>query len=270
MPIGSLLGSLGGAAGAANPVGMGIAAGAGLLKAGLGFLQQAKGKKMLKKTVDPGYKIPKGYGENLAQAEQMAKSGLGAQQYNQAQQNIGRNVATGVRALSRSSNPSAGVAGLVRSQNEATMGLDISNASARRQNILQAMGARREMAGQQLAQQQYAQNRYFDKVNEAQARIGAGTQNMFGGLSDIGTAGIMSGMGGNKAASAASGVEDIGSYAGNIGKNLSTGQFGTRLGGGQGGGFGAGMLPGLPFIPKQTGKFIPKSFPSSSANPYNL
>jgi hypothetical protein len=57
------------------------------------------------------------------------------------------------------------------------------------------MGARREMAGQQLAQQQYAQNRYFDKVNEANARIGAGTQNIFGGLSDIGTAGLM-GMGG--------------------------------------------------------------------------
>jgi hypothetical protein len=58
------------------------------------------------------------------------------------------------------------------------------------------MGARREMAGQQLAQQQYSQNRYFDKVNEANARIGAGTQNIFGGISDIGTAGLMAGMAG--------------------------------------------------------------------------
>jgi len=177
------------------PLGLGIAAGSGLLKAGLGFFQQAKGKKMLKRTVDPGYKIPKGFGKNLAQSEQMARTGLGAEQYNKAQQNISRNVGTGVRALSRSSNPAAGVAGLVRAQNDATLGLDVSNAAAKRQNILQAMGARREMAGQQLAQQQYAQNRYFDKVNEAQARIGAGTQNMFGGISDIGTAGIMSGMG---------------------------------------------------------------------------
>ena len=177
------------------PLALGIAAGAGILKSGLGFLQQAKGKKMLKKTVDPGYKIPKGFGENLAQAEQMARTGMPSQQYNQAQQNISRNVGTGVRALSRSANPAAGVAGLVRAQNDATLGLDVSNAAARRQNILQAMGARREMAGQQLAQQQYQQNRYFDKVNEANARIGAGTQNIFGGLSDIGTAGIMSGMG---------------------------------------------------------------------------
>ena len=198
MAIAGLLGSLAGGAAMANPVGMGIAAGAGLLKAGLGFAQQLKGKKMLKKTIDPGYKIPKGFGQNLAQSEQLARVGMPSQQYNQAQQNISRNVGTGVRALSRSANPAAGVAGLVRAQNDATMGLDVSNASARRQNILQAMGARREMAGQQLAQQQYAQNRYFDKVNEANARIGAGTQNIFGGISDIGTAGLMGMMGGKK------------------------------------------------------------------------
>jgi hypothetical protein len=196
MAIAGLLGSLAGGAAMANPVGMGIAAGAGLLKAGLGFAQQLKGKKMLKKTIDPGYKIPKGFGKTLAQSEQMAKSGLGSQQYNQAQQSISRNVGTGVRALSRSSNPAAGVAGLVRAQNDATLGLEVSNAAAKRQNILQAMGARREMAGQQLAQQQYSQNRYFDKVNEANARIGAGTQNIFGGISDIGTAGLMAGMAG--------------------------------------------------------------------------
>jgi hypothetical protein len=266
MAIAGLLGSLAGGAAMANPVGMGIAAGAGLLKAGLGFAQQLKGKKMLKKTIDPGYKIPKGFGRNLAESEQMAKSGLGSQQYNQAQQNISRNVGTGVRALSRSANPAAGVAGLVRAQNDATMGLDVSNAAAKRQNILQAMGARREMAGQQLAQQQYSQNRYFDEVNEANARIGAGTQNMFGGISDIGTAGVMSMMGGGKSPSL---EQDASAYTGNIGSNSPLGQYGTRLGGSKGGGFGSGMLPGLPFIPRQVGKFIPKSFPSNSEDPYN-
>jgi hypothetical protein len=196
MALGSLLGTLGAAGATANPVGMGIAAGAGLLKAGLGFLQQAKGKKMLKKTVDPGYVIPKGYEQNLGQAEQMAKSGLSPQEYNLASTNIQRGSQAGLRQLGRMSNPFAGIAGLARSQSDSFSKLDASNAAAKRQNILQAMGARREMAGQQLAQQQYAQNRYFDEVNEAQSRIGAGTQNMFGGLGDIGTAGIMAGMGG--------------------------------------------------------------------------
>jgi hypothetical protein len=48
------------------------------------------------------------------------------------------------------------------------------------------------MAGQQLAQQQYQQNRYFDKVNQAQAMIGAGAQNIGGGLSMAGTSAIQS------------------------------------------------------------------------------
>lgn len=188
--LGSLGSAAGSAAGSANPIGIGIAAGAGLLKAGLGFLQQAKGKKMLKKTVDPGYVIPGGYGKNLGQAEQMAKSGLSPQEYNLASTNIQRGSQAGLHQLGKMSNPFAGIAGLVRSQSDSFSRLGAQDAQMRRQNILQAMGARREMAGQQLAQQQYAQNRYFDKVNEAQSRIGAGTQNLFGGLSDIGTAGI--------------------------------------------------------------------------------
>lgn len=169
-----------------------ISAAASVAKIGYGIYQTVKGNKMLKKTVDPGYKIPKLFGKTLAQSEQMARTGLGSEQYNQAQQNISRNVGTGVRALSRSSNPAAGVAGLVRAQNDATLGLDVSNAAAKRQNILQAMGARREMAGQQLAQQQYQQNRYFDKVNQANAMIGAGAQNIGGGLSMAATSSIQS------------------------------------------------------------------------------
>jgi hypothetical protein len=250
------------------PIGLAIAAGAGLLKAGAGIYQQAKGKKMLKNTVDPGYVIPKGYEQNLGQAEQMARGGIPAQEYNLASTNIQRGTQAGLRQLGRMSNPFAGIAGLARSQSDSFSKLDASNSAAKRQNILQAMGARREMAGQQLAQQQYAQNRYFDKVNEANARIGAGTQNIFGGLSDIGSAGMMSMMGGKGGAPSIG--QDTGAYTGNIGSNLPVGQYGTRLGGSQRGGFGSGSLPGLPFIPRQIGKFIPKSFPSNSNDPYNL
>jgi hypothetical protein len=195
------------------PLALGIAAGAGLLKSGLGFLQQAKGKKMLKNAKDPGYVIPEGFSKNLAQSEQMARTGLPSQEYNLASTNIQRGTQAGLRQLGRMANPFAGIAGLARSQSDSFSRLDASNSAARRQNILQAMGARREMAGQQLAQQQYQQNRYFDKVNDANARIGAGTQNIFGGLSDIGTAGIMSGMGG-------SGEGKGGSFGGGLFQNL--------------------------------------------------
>lgn len=194
--LGSLLGALGGGAATANPVGLGIAGAAGLLKTGLGFLQQAKGKKMLKKAKDPGYVIPEEYKKNLAQSENMARTGLPSQEYNLASTNIQRGTQAGLRQLGRMSNPFAAIQGLARSQSDAFSRLDASNAAARRQNIMQAMGARRELGQQELAKQQYAQNRYFDKVNEANARIGAGTQNIFGGISDIGTAGIMSSFGG--------------------------------------------------------------------------
>jgi len=227
-----------------------ISAAASVAKIGYGIYQTVKGNKMLKKTVDPGYKIPKLFGKTLAQSEQMARTGLGSEQYNQAQQNISRNVGTGVRALSRSSNPAAGVAGLVRAQNDATLGLDVSNAAAKRQNILQAMGARREMAGQQLAQQQYQQNRYFDKVNQANAMIGAGAQNIGGGLTMAGTSAIQS-----KApvpGQDLTGQGSISSYTGNVGSTAPVGQYGTRLGGGQGGGFGSNMFSPIqtPFVNK--------------------
>lgn len=220
MALGSLLGTLGGGAAMANPVGMGIAAGAGLLKAGLGFLQQAKGKKMLKNAKDPGYVIPEGFSRNLGQAEQMARTGLPSQEYNLASTNIQRGTQAGLRQLGRMSNPFAGIAGLARSQSDSFSKLDASNSAAKRQNILQAMGARREMAGQQLAQQQYAQNRYFDKVNEANARIGAGTQNLMGGISDIGTAGIMSGIGGKGTVPGTSGNDVQQSFGENTVKGL--------------------------------------------------
>jgi hypothetical protein len=227
-----------------------ISAAASVAKIGYGIYQSVKGNKMLKRTVDPGYKIPKGFGQNLAISEQMARTGMPSQQYNQAQQNISRNVGTGVRALSRSANPAAGVAGLVRAQNDATLGLDVSNAAARRQNILQAIGARREMAGQQLAQQQYQQNRYFDKVNQAQAMIGAGAQNIGGGLSMAGASAIQS-KGTVPGQPQATG-QNSSAYTGNIGGNSPVGQFGTRIGGVQGGGFGSNMFPPIqvPYVNK--------------------
>lgn len=174
-----LIDSLGGA-------GSAIGIGAGILKGIGGLIQQGKANRMLKKLKDPGYEIPDEYKQNLGIAENMARTGLPSEQYNQASTNIQRGTQAGLRQLGRMSNPFAAIQGLARGQSDAFAGLDANNAATRRQNILQAMGARRELAGQRLAQQQYAQQRYMDKVNEANALKGAGLQNMGGGLSDIG------------------------------------------------------------------------------------
>jgi hypothetical protein len=100
------------------------------------------------------------------------------------------------------SNPFAGIAGLARSQSDSLGRLDAANAQARRQNMLQAMGARRELAGQKLAAQQYQQQRYFDAVNQSNALIGAGRQNVSGAFNAVGNIGLgligASGGGGGK------------------------------------------------------------------------
>ena len=172
--------------------GAAIGMGAGLLKGVLGLFQKGKANRMLKKLRDPGYSIPTEYTKNLAQAEELAKSGMGAEQKNLFQQNINRGLATGTRGLSRSANPSAGVASMVRAATEGGLNMASMDEQIKRQNIREAMGFRREMAGQKLAQQQYAQQSYMNKVNQANALKGAGIQNAFGGLSDIGTIGAYS------------------------------------------------------------------------------
>lgn len=187
---GGFLSALGGLGGA-------ISAGSSILGGISGLLQKSKGKKMLRNAIDPGYKIPKEYEQNLAQAENMARTGLPSEQYNLATTNIQRGTQGALRQLGRMNNPFAGISSAQRNQNDALANLDASNAAARRQNILQAMGARRELAGQRLAQQQYSQQRYADTVNQANALMGAGSQNIAGSLGSLGQFGMMQNLYGN-------------------------------------------------------------------------
>lgn len=177
----------------------GLISGASSLLGILGGIgQKAKGKRMLRGLKDPGYVIPEEFQKNLGQAENMARTGLPSQEYNLASTNIQRGTQAGLRQLGRMSNPFAGIAGLARGQSDAFARLDASNAAARRQNMLQAMGARRELAGQKLNQQQYAQQRYMDQVNQANALMGAGQQNTAGGLGSLGQFGMMQSLYGNR------------------------------------------------------------------------
>ena len=177
----------------------GLISGASSLLGILGGIgQKAKGKRMLRGLKDPGYVIPEEFQKNLGIAENMARTGLPSQEYNLASTNIQRGTQAGLRQLGRMSNPFAGIAGLARGQSDAFARLDASNAAARRQNMLQAMGARRELAGQKLNQQQYAQQRYMDQVNQANALMGAGQQNTAGGLGSLGQFGMMQSLYGNR------------------------------------------------------------------------
>lgn len=178
--------------------GAAIGAGSALLQGVAGLIQQGKAAKMRRGLKDPGYVIPSDFGKNLGQAEQMARVGMPSEQYNQAQTNIQRSTQAGLRRLGRMSNPFAGIQGLASGEKDAGLNLDVASANIRRQNILGAMGARREMANQKLAQQQYAQQSYMDKINQANAMSGAGMQNIAGGLGSLANVGMTSMSGGSK------------------------------------------------------------------------
>lgn len=164
----------------------GVAIGAGVLKGVGGILQSSKGRKMAKRAIDPGYKVPPGFAKNLARAENLAQTGMPSEQYNKAQQDINR---AGTAAYRAKADTTGGIASIFRAQTDAFTNLNVANANQRRQNILSAMGYRRDLANQELAKQQYGQQGYFNTMNQANALKGAGMQNIFGGLTDIASAG---------------------------------------------------------------------------------
>jgi hypothetical protein len=240
-----------------------ISAAPSVIKGISGIFQGAKGRKLAKQNVRPTYEIPKEFQQNLAIAENMGRVGLPQQQYNQAQQNFQRNQAGALRQFGRMGNP-RGLAGIVRAGNDATMNLDVADAQARLANQRAAMGYRGQMGQQQLAKQQWDKfGKYQENAAAASALMGAGRQNVMGGLSELSQVGQMymygnPGGGSNEMPNlgdASTGaVPTVGNYE-------SMGQYGTRLGGTQNNSFGSRFqIPPsryqLPFSPK----FIPKKF----------
>lgn len=185
------LSSLGGLGGA-------LSIGSSLIGGISGLIQKSKAKKELSRLEDPGYTIPPEIQTNVFEAEQAARRGLSPQEYNLASTNIQRGTQALLRQSNRSERPLVGISGIKRAQDDAYSKLDASNAAVRRQNILQAMGARRELAGQKLNQQQYNQRRYEEAVNEANAMMGAGQQNAAGALGSLGQFGMYQSLYGNQ------------------------------------------------------------------------
>jgi hypothetical protein len=172
-------------------VAAGISAIPSVIKGIQGIFQGAKGRKLAKKNVRPDYAIPESFTKNLALAENRARVGLPQQQYNQAQQNFQRNQAGALRQFGRMGNP-RGLAGMVRAGNDATMNLDVADAQARMSNENAAMGYRSQLGQQQLAKQQWDKfGKYQENAAAASALMGAGRQNVMGGLSELSQVGQM-------------------------------------------------------------------------------
>jgi hypothetical protein len=160
------------------------------LKGIQGIFQGIKGKKMAKANVRPTYQIPTGFAKNLAEAEAEARTGLPQQQYNRALQNIQRNQSAGLRQIGRMGRGGS-VAGLARAGMDAGVNLDVADAEARARNRQMARGYRTQLSQQELAKQAYDKfGKYEEDAAAAEALMGAGRQNVMGGLSDLSRVGM--------------------------------------------------------------------------------
>jgi hypothetical protein len=205
MPVTTLLmGSLSGGGGQ----GQGIANLAGGLIGGIsGFFQRRKAKKLLREAGEqPMYQIPQEILNNQKMAELAANEGLPSQQYNNAMKNIQRSQANALSgALDRRSALMA-LPKIQQQSNDAYSNLDASDAAARMQNQRALYGIGAQTA--QYRDKEFQVNKmqpWERKFNYAQQLLGAGNQNMVGGIEKliggglglIGSGGLSIGGGGN-------------------------------------------------------------------------
>lgn len=171
---------------------------------GKGISQNKQASNIEKNNVRPTYQIPKEYQDNVNMARQMAQIGLPQEQYNNQVNNINRNQAGGFQTLSRSANPGAGVASVVRAGNDATNNLNAQDAAARQNNQRFFIGQNGVLGQQELAKQQYDKfDKYTEQFNKAAALRGSANQNIQNGIN--GASSMVGGLASLKANSNVSG-----------------------------------------------------------------
>lgn len=172
------------------PIAAAVGLGSGLISGLIGGGQRRKGRKMLNNLVYPTYEIPKEVMDNKSIATDMAATGMPAQQYAQAQQNIQRGQNS---AIQQAQNRRAGI-GLIgaiqRNSNDAQLGLDVADAKARQENKMNLMNVNSQVAGyRDKAFDWNKKNKYLQDRQYAMSLMGAGNQNIMSGI-DKGLASI--------------------------------------------------------------------------------
>jgi hypothetical protein len=154
----------------------------------LGIGQMVGGLFMPKPEI-PDYQIPEEIYKNMTDAEYWSFQGLPEAQ---KQQFIEQSQRAGATALSQSASRKGGL-GLVASvaqqeQDSATQLLSM-DAQQRMQNLQNLYRAREVMAGQKGTQQEWKMNKVMYKRQKRDEMIGAGLQNIAGGLGSIAAGG---------------------------------------------------------------------------------
>lgn len=155
-----------------------------------GLLGIGKGNRRAKNNNFPVEQVNPLLQKNVAIAENMARTGLPQEQYNNQLNNISRNQAGALMSFGRRAGNTGSLASIVRAGNDATNNLVSQDARARMNNERFAFGQRAQLAGEQNRVWDWNnRQRYIQNANSNAQQIGAGKQNVmnaFTGLSQLG------------------------------------------------------------------------------------
>lgn len=163
----------------------GIAGGSALIKLGSGIAQDISANKAENAMQRPVEGVQPEYTQNVNTAQQQAQQGIAAPAYNNQLNSINRNQATALNTLSKSANPGANLAAIVRQGDEATNQLNAQDSIERNRNLLGLLNARLQLAQQKdKAWDWNYQQRYLQNLAKANQLRGAANSNISGAFSD--------------------------------------------------------------------------------------
>ena len=156
------------------------------IQAGLGAVQFIGGL-LSKPKKRPEYTIAGEYGKNVKLAQDVKNMGMPAEEFYRQKNMIDRNMATGMSQLQGRRSALAGVTNMVAATNDANLNLNAQAANIKASNFRMGtqleMGANSELANQKLQKMQWEKLQpYMDKMRKSEALMGAGMQNVMGGL----------------------------------------------------------------------------------------
>lgn len=184
----------------------------GLIGGIVGLGQRRQARRLLRNLHRPTYNIPNEVLQNQKMAQLAANQGLPSAQYAQAMQNISRQQN---QALQNTMDRRGGLMTIAQNQqsaNDAMLNLDVANANARLQNQRTLYGVNSDLAGyRDKAFEVNQMQPYQQKFQYANSLLGAGNQNIMGGIDKIigGTLGAFGGGGGGSSSGGGGGTNGL-------------------------------------------------------------
>jgi len=169
-------------------IGLGISAAAGAAKSIFGAKQAAEGRRLAARNTRPEFDIAKEYFDNQALAANLAQSGLPASSLDYYTRNLERGLSSSTGAMLQAGGGPNAIAGAFDQYSQGLSGVAAADAQAKTQNIRYLMDRNKDIAEQRTMQWSLNQYEpYKDRALTASQLQAQGTENLFGGISQVGS-----------------------------------------------------------------------------------